>query len=192
MKDLLHNLYDIKTTEENNKAPCVNYQEYNRRLAVRLNEFRDNYHKLMKEETDEEIFKRWNNLGLLQGLDDTMAHKVAILYNKAAISILKHNLYEEFTSNREMLEWTTIVFPIIRRIATDSEENLKFLNKLTERNLLDMFIDFMVSDDNQVDWVKMIDETCPSIDVEAECLRLFCSHYFPEHAKRYLKGRGIR
>lgn len=190
MGDLLHNIYDIKTAEADVKTPCANYQEYNRRLAVRLNEFRDNCHKLMKEETGEELFKQWNNLGLLQGLDDIMAHKVAILYNKAAISILKHNLYEEFTSNREMLEWTTIVLPIIRRIATDSEENLRLLDKLTERDLLDMFIDFMVSDDNQVDWVKMIDEICPSIDVEAECLQLFCSHYFPEHAKKYLKEKS--
>lgn len=144
----------------------------------------------MKEETDEEIFERWNKLGLLQGLDDSTAHKVATLYNKAAISIIKRDLYEQFTSNSEILEWTTIIFPILRRIATDSKENLKLLDKLTETDLLNMFIDFMVSDDNKVDWVKLIDDICPSVDVEAECLALFCSHCFVEHTKEYMKERG--
>lgn len=188
MKDLLHDIYDIKTTAMDTKTLCANYEEYNRRLAVCLNEFRESCRKLMKEETDEEIFKRWHDLGLLHGLDDSTAHKVATLYNKAAISIIKRDLYEQFTSNREMSGWTTIIFPIIRRIAAESEEGMKLLDKLTESELLNLFINFMASDD-QVDWVKMVDDICPSVDVEAECLARFCSHYFVEHAKKYLKEK---
>ena len=59
----------------------------------------------------EDIQKRWENLGLLDGLQGHIKESIATLYESQA----KHLIYEATTADNSG-SFETVVFPLIRRV----------------------------------------------------------------------------
>lgn len=142
------------------------------------------------------ILERWTKLGLLAGLDDEMSRKVANLYETAARHIIfdQHNMLHD----SKVVSWETIVFPIIRRIATRSGDQGDILGKIGMVGLEKLYIRFLVQH-KDIDWEGI---ALKGIDLEAEHLAAFCrcgkeedgkkSEWFPDwdfmvEATKYLK-----
>lgn len=155
-----------------------------------------NYFLKHLDSCGDSALERWTKLGLLAGLDDEMSRKVANLYETAARHIIfdQHNmLYDSKVAN-----WETIVFPIIRRIATRSGDQGEILSKIGMSGLEKLYIRFLVRH-KDIDWEGI---ALKGVDVEAEHLAAFCrcgeeedgkrSEWFPDwdfmvEAKKYLE-----
>lgn len=65
----------------------------------------------VRKKINEDIFNRWNNLGLTNGLSGHLQETVATLYENQA----KHLIYEATASDNSG-SFETVVFPLIRRV----------------------------------------------------------------------------
>lgn len=65
----------------------------------------------VRKKINEDIFNRWNNLGLTKGLSGHLQETVATLYENQA----KHLIYEATASDNSG-SFETVVFPLIRRV----------------------------------------------------------------------------
>ena len=113
----------------------------------------------------DEITSKWDLIGLLTNLPESIKHKVALKYDLVAIIISEN---EEYYTNTKL---TTIIFPIIYRIYFSGKTIGPDVN-----SFVDEVFNFLNSN-RLLSYLEDLKTTNNHLDLEAEMCVLFVKEY---------------
>lgn len=123
------------------------------------------------EKTEEQVLETWSNISLLDGIDEEIKLKTAMLYEKAANILI--NMSNHYTYDSRI---STLIFPIIRRVVSEIYKKVNEDRRMGMVYLLDAEYILKRTSAMFDDAISFYEKhlTSSNMDIEAECTAWLC------------------